>query len=235
MKNTDKHDYHSLRVVLGWIVAVLAAFAIFMSWGALMELAVAYSIPSWRAWAFPLIIDLPAIGALIIARIVNDSSGWRRAYPWVVFGIFSAATIAGNAEVVSRIPADELPGPLWIAILVHSAPSIAALFTAHLALETVFRKDRWTAKASRTASTSPASTETRPAAVRREPSPKSTRTPNEDRALVERLVDEGLTAPEILLRNPGLARSSVYKWVALREAENAERDVVVAATDRRLA
>lgn len=223
MKTTDKHDYHSLRVGLGWIIGALGAFAIFMSWGALMELAMAYAIPGWRAWAFPIIIDLPAIASLLIARVVNDSTGWRRAYPWITFVIFSAATIAGNAEVVSRLPVEELAGPLEIAVLVHATPAIAALMTAHLALETVFRKDRWTTRAARPSSPSTHSPETGPARAPRETPARSTAPAAESRVLVERLVDDGKTPAEILIANPGLAKSSVYKWAAARAEENAGR------------
>lgn len=219
---SEKHDYHKLRVGLGWIIAALGAFAVFMSYGALYELAIAYKIPETRAWAFPVIIDLPAIAALLIARVVTDSRGWRRGYPWTVFTIFSGATIAGNAEIVSRIPTTELPGQLWIAVVIHSAPSIAALLTAHLAIETVFRKDRWTTKTTRPVSTSPRTVAVDPSpSPARVSRPKSTTT--EARALVERLVDEGRTPAEIRLLHPSLARASVYKWAAARETENADR------------
>ena len=140
----------SLRVFLGWLIAAAGALAIFMSWGALHDLALHVGgMPADRAIVFPIVVDLPALAAMLIALLVPAPSRFLRALPWFTFGLFSALTVAGNAAAVAIAdPRTMILGQLP-AVIVNAVPAIALLLTTHLAAATVYRRDDRTARASR--------------------------------------------------------------------------------------
>lgn len=130
----------SLRVVLGAFIAIGAVLAIYLSWGALHELALEVGgMPPERAAVFPIVVDLPAVAAMLIILFVSAPSRRLAALPWLTFGVFSVLTIAGNAASV----AGEDPGRLALgiapAVVVNSVPAIALLLMSHLAATTVYR------------------------------------------------------------------------------------------------
>jgi hypothetical protein len=218
--NTKKPDdrLERIRVVLGWIVAAAGTLALIMSWGALTDLAIAAGIPTVRAWLFPLIIDLPVVASMLIGILVNPTTRTGEALPWVVFAIFTAATIAGNTERVRAIPADQLQVEPWVAALVHAAPPVAVLLLTHLAVVTVYRpgKPKRTAQSAR-----PAEPRSEVAAgVVHLPRPTVQLDRDAARAEVLGLDAEGLSRQAIADRT-GVPKSTVNRWIA--DAKNDER------------
>ena len=118
----------SLRVFLGWLIAAAGALAIFMSWGALHDLALHVGgMPPDRAIVFPIVVDLPALAAMLIALLVPAPSRFLRALPWFTFTLFSALTVAGNAAAVAIAdPRTMILGQLP-AVIVNAVPAIALL------------------------------------------------------------------------------------------------------------
>ncbi len=130
----------ALRLVLGWSLAAAAGLAIFLSWGALHELALHVGgMSPERAIVFPIVVDLPAVVAMLIALLVPAPRLGLRLLPWMTFGLFSVLTVLGNAaSVASEAPASLALGAVP-AIIVNAVPAVALLLTTHLAATTVFR------------------------------------------------------------------------------------------------
>ncbi|WP_165307167.1 DUF2637 domain-containing protein [Agromyces binzhouensis] len=132
----------SLRIFLGWLIAAAGALAIFMSWGALHDLALHVGgMPADRAIVFPIVVDLPALAAMLIALLVPAPSRFLRALPWFTFTLFSALTVAGNAAAVAIADPDTMILGQVPAVIVNAVPAIALLLTTHLAAATVYRRD----------------------------------------------------------------------------------------------
>jgi Protein of unknown function (DUF2637)/Homeodomain-like domain len=131
-----------LRIFLGWLIAAAGALAIFMSWGALHDLALHVGgMPADRAIVFPIVVDLPALAAMLIALLVPAPSRFLRALPWFTFGLFSALTVAGNAAAVAIADPRTMILGQAPAVIVNAVPAIALLLTTHLAAATVYRRD----------------------------------------------------------------------------------------------
>lgn len=222
MNRPRKHDTRTerLRIFLGWIVATAAAAALYMSWGALHELALAAGIPDNRAWVFPIIIDLPVVAAMLIGIIVEPTTRGRGTLPWIVFGVFTAATIAGNAERVRAIPTPDLHVEPWIAALVHATPPIAVLLLTHLAAVTVYRPGhtRPADRPARPAEPTPSRTTTTP--VVRLVQPTTDRTAQRDEVLaLAAQTDPALSRSQISVRT-GVAKTTVNRWIADAQRED---------------
>src|SRR4029453_17477251 len=98
-------------------------------------------MPPDRAVVFPIVVDLPALAAMLIALLVPAPSRFLRTLPWFTFGLFSALTVAGNAAAVAIAdPRTMILGQLP-AVVVNAVPAIALLLTTHLAAATVYRRD----------------------------------------------------------------------------------------------
>ncbi|GAA1061641.1 hypothetical protein GCM10009573_30680 [Agromyces bracchium] len=131
-----------MRIFLGWLIAAAGALAIFMSWGALHDLALHVGgMPADRAIVFPIVVDLPALAAMLIALLVPAPSRFLRALPWFTFTLFSALTVAGNAAAVAIADPDTMILGQVPAVIVNAVPAIALLLTTHLAAATVYRRD----------------------------------------------------------------------------------------------
>jgi hypothetical protein len=220
MKHTPPpRDNGRIRRTLGWIIAGAVPLGLYMSWGALLDLALAAGVPKERAWVFPLIMDIPMVVAMLIGMIVQAETRARAALPWIVFSIFTAGTIAGNAERVRSIAPDQLHVEPWVAVLVHSAPPLSVLLVTHLAAVTVYR----------TGSVRPA----RPKKVKQADRAVELRTVAADvislpqprgrdaaRAEVLGLDADGLSRQAIADRT-GVPKSTVNRWIA--DAKNDER------------
>ncbi|MGW4928636.1 DUF2637 domain-containing protein [Agromyces sp. NPDC004153] len=145
-----------LRIFLGWLIAFAGALAIFMSWGALHDLALHVGgMPADRAIAFPIVVDLPALAAMLIALLVPAPSRFLRALPWITFCLFSALTVAGNAAAVAIADPDTMILGQLPAVIVNAVPAIALLLTTHLAAATVYRRDDRPTSATRPVVTRP--------------------------------------------------------------------------------
>lgn len=140
----------SLRFFLGWLIAAAGALAIFMSWGALHDLALHVGgMPPDRAIVFPIVVDLPALAAMLIALLVPAPSQFLRALPWFTFALFSALTVAGNAAAVAIADPSTMILGQAPAVIVNAVPAIALLLTTHLAAATVYRRDDRSARGRR--------------------------------------------------------------------------------------
>jgi len=125
----------SLRLLLGWTLAVLAAAAMWMSWGALYETAIAVGgMSPERAVVFPVIIDVVTIAAMLIA-LLGKSRAW---VAWITLVVFGLLTVAGNAAHVVTVDPSHLAMGVGVGILVNSIPGVALLMVTHLAAVTVF-------------------------------------------------------------------------------------------------
>lgn len=139
-----------LRIFLGWLIAAAGALAIFMSWGALHDLALHVGgMPPDRAIVFPIVVDLPALAAMLIALLVPAPSQFLRALPWFTFALFSALTVAGNAAAVAIADSSTMILGQAPAVIVNAVPAIALLLTTHLAAATVYRRDDRSARGPR--------------------------------------------------------------------------------------
>ncbi|MFF2274192.1 helix-turn-helix domain-containing protein [Agromyces sp. NPDC058136] len=212
-----------LRLFLGWLIATAGALAIYMSWGALHDLALHVGgMPADRAAVFPIVVDLPALAAMLIALLVPAPSRGLRALPWFTFVLFSALTVLGNAASVAIEDPAYLVLGQWPAIVVNAVPAIALLLTTHLAAVTVYRRDdarpmRATTRtrAERaTAVPTPAATRTAPvrtdAPRRTEPGELAERAAQ--RAEVLQLVADG-TPARTAARLVGTAPTNAQRWV----------------------
>lgn len=221
----------SLRVFLGWLIAAAGALAIFMSWGALHDLALHVGgMPPDRAIVFPIVVDLPALAAMLIALLVPAPSRFLRALPWFTFTLFSALTVAGNAAAVAIAdPRTMILGQLP-AVIVNAVPAIALLLTTHLAAATVYRRDDQTTRATRRGvirepHASPAravETADHIPSPRPAPARQSSGDDHEDRAAKREGVLElvGAGAPvRSAARAIGVASTTAQRWV-----ERARRD-----------
>lgn len=177
-----------VRHTLGVSLVVLAAAAIYMSWGALYEFAIACGIPPERAVVFPAVIDVVTVVSMLVALLIEPGTKRAEVYPWASLILFGAATIAGNAMHVVTIPAGLVTVPVWVAVIANAMPAIALLVTTHLAAVTVYRRK-------------PAKPVTTPQADR-----------DARRPAVLTLASEGKSIRDIT-RETGVARSTVARWV----------------------
>lgn len=132
-----------IRLALGWSLVVLAGAAVFMSWGALYDLAVHVGgMAPERAVFFPAVVDLVTVVALLIALLVPGETMSSRALPWVTLVVFGVVTVAGNAAHVVTVSPDRLALGQVVAVFVNAVPAVALLMATHLASVTVFRSAR---------------------------------------------------------------------------------------------
>ena len=226
----------TLRLALGCILAVLAAAAMYISWGALYDTAMAVGgMSPDHAVVFPFIIDVATIAAMLIV-LFGKARTW---VAWVTFIVFGAITVAGNAAHVVTVDPSRLAMGLGVAIFVNSIPGIALLMVTHLAAVTVFgavRDARATdsvplpavepvtampaavpmlAVHPATAALAAQSTRTVAARPRTSPANGSKRGAwgVEHRDQVVALAAQDLTIPQIVERT-GIPRSTVGRWLA---------------------
>ena len=129
-----------LRLILGWTLAVLATAAMWMSWGALYETAIAVGgMPPERAVVFPVIIDVVTIASMLIVLLGKV----RQWVAWATLLVFGLLTVAGNAAHVVTVDASHLAMGVGVGIIVNSIPGVALLMVTHLAAVTVFTAGRW--------------------------------------------------------------------------------------------
>lgn len=223
MTNPLRTAPRPLRLFLGWLIATAGLLAIYMSWGALHDLALHVGgMPPDRAAVFPIVVDLPALAAMLIALLVPAPSIGLRVLPWVTFVLFSALTVLGNAASVAIDDPTDLVLGQWPAIIVNAVPAIALLLTTHLAAVTVYRRDDpRTSRARRAARTAVP----QPAAAPAQPEPAPTRTAptrtfdqseievrTAQRARVIELVADG-TPVRTAARMAGTAPTNAQRWV----------------------
>ncbi|WNE97515.1 DUF2637 domain-containing protein [Streptomyces luomodiensis] len=157
-----------MRAYLARVDAVLvqAVIAAALSFAHLHDLALAAGQDGWKAWAYPVSVDL-----LLVAAWRRLRSGASKAAGWCWFVVALAASLGANVATAGLLDLADVPA--WLRILVAGWPAVAFLGGTLLA---------HTAPAPETASTSvepaeavlaSASPETAGAPVAPEPEPET--------------------------------------------------------------
>jgi hypothetical protein len=106
--------------------------------------------PDFLADLWPLVIDVAVwVGAMNALEAAADGRRIIERYAWVLVGLFSTATVAGNALVAGTEPVDprmvHALGDSWahcVSQLAHAAPAVTMILFAHLAGLLVGRRPR---------------------------------------------------------------------------------------------
>jgi hypothetical protein len=108
-------------------VLVLAAAAFTLSYDALHQLALDSRVRPGLAWLWPVVIDGTIVVALLTV-LAAKRAGRGAGYPWVLAGLFSAASVAFNIAHAPGRP---------VARLVFAMAPVALVLTTHLLMQQV--------------------------------------------------------------------------------------------------
>ncbi|MFE1944595.1 DUF2637 domain-containing protein [Streptomyces massasporeus] len=108
---------HLARVDAVLIQAVIAAA---LSFAHLHDIASAAGQDGWKAWAYPISVDL-----LLVAAWRRLRSGEAKAAGWCWFLIALAASLGANVATAGLLDLDHVPA--WLRILVAGWPAVAFL------------------------------------------------------------------------------------------------------------
>ncbi|MFD4538484.1 DUF2637 domain-containing protein [Streptomyces bauhiniae] len=100
-------------------VLVQAVIAGALSFAHLHDLAAAAGQSGWKAWAYPISVDLLLVAAWRRLRIGRDGASWT----W--FTIALAASLGANVATAGLLDLDHVPA--WLRILVAGWPALAFL------------------------------------------------------------------------------------------------------------
>ena len=106
-------------------VLVLAAAAFTLSYDALHQLALDSRVRPALAWLWPVVIDGTIVVALLTVLAAKRATT-RTGYPWMLAGLFSAASVAFNIAHAPDRP---------VAQLVFAMAPIALVLTTHLLMQ----------------------------------------------------------------------------------------------------
>ncbi|MFK0160055.1 DUF2637 domain-containing protein [Streptomyces sp. NPDC090493] len=111
-----------MRVHLGRVDAVLvqALIAAALSFAHLHDVAMAAGQDGWKAWAYPISVDL-----LLVAAWRRLRSGTNKAAAWCWFVIALVASLGANVATAGLLDLDNVPA--WLRILVAGWPAVAFL------------------------------------------------------------------------------------------------------------
>ncbi|MFJ4806689.1 DUF2637 domain-containing protein [Streptomyces murinus] len=111
-----------MRVHLGRVDAVLvqALIAAALSFTHLHDVAMAAGQDGWKAWAYPISVDL-----LLVAAWRRLRSGTTKAAAWCWFVIALVASLGANVATAGLLDLDDVPA--WLRILVAGWPAVAFL------------------------------------------------------------------------------------------------------------
>ncbi|MFC9930252.1 DUF2637 domain-containing protein [Streptomyces sp. NPDC127190] len=101
-------------------VLVQALIAAALSFAHLHDVAVAAGQDGWKAWAYPVSVDL-----LLVAAWRRLRSGTTRAAAWSWFVIALAASLGANVATAGLLDLGDVPA--WLRILVAGWPALAFL------------------------------------------------------------------------------------------------------------
>jgi Protein of unknown function (DUF2637) len=124
-----------------WGVVALWILGAVLSYSALRRLALMVGFPEFLANLWPLVIDVAVwVGAMNALEAAADGRRIIERYAWVLVGLFSAATVVGNALIAGTEPVDPRmlhalrdSGAHWISQVAHAAPVVTMILFAHLA------------------------------------------------------------------------------------------------------
>ncbi|MGW3337421.1 DUF2637 domain-containing protein [Streptomyces sp. NPDC001009] len=100
-------------------VLVQAVIAGALSFAHLHDLAAAAGQSGWKAWAYPISVDLLLVAAWRRLRVGRDGASWT----W--FTIALAASLGANIATAGLLDLDHVPA--WLRILVAGWPALAFL------------------------------------------------------------------------------------------------------------
>ncbi|MEU2777133.1 DUF2637 domain-containing protein [Streptomyces sp. NPDC007162] len=111
-----------MRVHLGRVDAVLvqALIAAALSFAHLHDVAMAAGQDGWKAWAYPISVDL-----LLVAAWRRLRSGTAKAAAWCWFVIALVASLGANVATAGLLDLSNVPA--WLRILVAGWPAVAFL------------------------------------------------------------------------------------------------------------
>jgi hypothetical protein len=101
-------------------VLVQALIAAALSFAHLHDLALAAGQDGWKAWAYPVSVDL-----LLVAAWRRLRSGAAKAAGWCWFLVALAASLGANVATAGLLDLDDVPA--WLRILVAGWPAVAFL------------------------------------------------------------------------------------------------------------
>ncbi|MFE9395335.1 DUF2637 domain-containing protein [Streptomyces flavidovirens] len=105
-------------------VLVQAVIAGALSFSHLHDLAEAAGQDGWKAWAYPVSVDLLLVAAWRRLRTLRDSDAPRRA-AWSWFAVALAASLGANIATAGLLDLGDVPD--WLRILVAGWPALAFL------------------------------------------------------------------------------------------------------------
>jgi hypothetical protein len=106
-------------------VLVLAAAAFTLSYDALHQLALDSRVRPGLAWMWPVVIDGTIVVALLTVLAAKRAAA-STSYPWMLAGLFSAASVAFNIAHAPDRP---------VARLVFAMAPVALVLTTHLLMQ----------------------------------------------------------------------------------------------------
>ncbi|MEV0961976.1 DUF2637 domain-containing protein [Streptomyces sp. NPDC049910] len=101
-------------------VLVQALIAAALSFAHLHDLALAAGQDGWKAWAYPISVDL-----LLVAAWRRLRSGGAKAAGWCWFLVALTASLGANVATAGLLDLDDVPD--WLRILVAGWPAVAFL------------------------------------------------------------------------------------------------------------
>ncbi|MEV4334060.1 DUF2637 domain-containing protein [Streptomyces sp. NPDC049597] len=105
-------------------VLVQAVIAGALSFAHLHDIAVAAGQDGWKAWAYPVSVDLLLVAAWRRLRILRDAGEPARA-AWTWFTVALAASLGANVATAGLLDLNNVPA--WLRILVAGWPALAFL------------------------------------------------------------------------------------------------------------
>ena len=111
----------SLRLDAVLVQAVIAGA---LSFSHLHDLAEAAGQSGWKAWAYPVSVDLLLVAAWRRLRTLRDSGAPRRG-AWTWFAVALAASLGANVATAGLLDLNDVPD--WLRILVAGWPALAFL------------------------------------------------------------------------------------------------------------
>ncbi|WP_329412020.1 DUF2637 domain-containing protein [Streptomyces sp. NBC_00704] len=101
-------------------ILIQAAIAAALSFAHLHDLAAAAGQDGWKAWAYPISVDL-----LLVAAWRRLRSGTAKAAGWCWFVVALAASLGANVATAGLLDLGDVPA--WLRILVAGWPAVAFL------------------------------------------------------------------------------------------------------------
>ncbi|HCA88354.1 MAG TPA: SpdA protein [Streptomyces sp.] len=105
-------------------VLVQAVIAGALSFAHLHDIAAAAGQDGWKAWAYPISVDLLLVAAWRRLRLLRQSGGAVRA-AWTWFTVALAASLGANVATAELLDLNDVPD--WLRILVAGWPALAFL------------------------------------------------------------------------------------------------------------